>query len=146
VFTPAALLPFCAATMFALYSVLTRMASATDAPFTSLFWSGVIGCAAITVVGLPQWEPMTATDWGLTLVYAALALVANYVLIKCYEMAEASVVQPFAYLQIVLVSIIGVVVFDEVLELHVVLGAAIVIAAGLVTLLTVRAPVVEEPR
>jgi drug/metabolite transporter (DMT)-like permease len=147
VFTAAALLPFAAATMFALYSVLTRMASATDAPFTSLFWSGVIGCGVITVLGLPAWEPMTPADWGLTLVYAVLALVANYVLIKCYQMAEASAVQPFAYLQIVLVSIIGVVVYGEVLEAHVVIGAAIVIAAGLVTLWTTRAAAaVEEPR
>ncbi len=147
VFTPAALLPFAAALMFALYSVLTRMAAATDAPFTSLFWSGTIGCAVITILGLPAWEPMTAPDWGLTALYATLALAANYVLIKCYETAEASVVQPFAYLQIVLVSIIGVAVYDEVLELHVVAGAAIVIAAGLVTLWTTRAAAtVEEPR
>jgi drug/metabolite transporter (DMT)-like permease len=147
VFTPAALLPFCAALMFALYSVLTRMASATDAAFTSLFWSGTIGCAVITLLGLPAWEPMTGADWGLTLIYASLALLANYVLITCYQMAEASVVQPFAYLQIVLVSIVGVVVFGEVLEAHVVVGATIVIVAGLVTLWTTRAAVLsEEPR
>jgi drug/metabolite transporter (DMT)-like permease len=138
VFTPAALLPFCAALMFALYSVLTRMASATESSFTSLFWSGLIGCVVITALGLPAWEPMTAADWGLTLIYAALALAANYVLIRCYDAAEASVVQPFAYLQIVLVSIIGVVVYGEVLELHVVIGAAIVIAAGLVMLIALR--------
>lgn len=147
VFSPAALLPFAAALMFALYSVLTRMAAATDTPFTSLFWSGTIGCGVITVLGLPAWEPMSGADWWLTLIYAGLALGANYVLIKCYQMAEASVVQPFAYLQIVLVSVIGVVVFGEVLEPHVVMGAAIVIAAGLVTLWTTRAAAaVEEPR
>jgi drug/metabolite transporter (DMT)-like permease len=62
-------------------------------------------------------------------------------------MAEASVVQPFAYLQIVLISIIGVVVYGEVLEAHVVAGAAIVIAAGLATLwMTRAATTVEEPR
>lgn len=143
VFTPAALLPFAAASMFALYSVLTRMASAKDSSFTSLFWSGIIGAALMTLIGLPQWEAMTTQDWGFMAIYALLAIAGNYVLIKCYETAEASVVQPFAYLQIVLVSIIGVTVYNEALERHVVLGAAIVIAAGIVTLLTTRKTVTE---
>jgi drug/metabolite transporter (DMT)-like permease len=138
VFSPAALLPLAAASMFALYSVLTRMASRKDASFTSLFWSGVIGAALMTLVGLPRWEPMVGTDWVMMGVYALLALLGNYVLIKCYEMAEASVVQPFAYLQIVLVSLIGVVVFKETLERHVIVGAAIVIVAGLITLAMTR--------
>ncbi|MFM2391369.1 MAG: hypothetical protein RLZZ437_2924 [Pseudomonadota bacterium] len=143
VFTPTALLPFAAASMFALYSVLTRKASAKDGSFTSLFWSGTIGAVIITAIGLPQWEPISPPDWGLMLIYAFLALAANYVLIKCYEVAEASSVQPFAYLQIVLVSIIGVVVYAEALETHVIIGAAIVIAAGLVTLMTTRATPVD---
>jgi drug/metabolite transporter (DMT)-like permease len=143
IFTPAALLPFAAASMFALYSVLTRKASARDSSFNSLFWSGTIGAVIITAIGLPQWEPMTGLDWGMTAIYATVALIANYVLIKCYEVAEASSVQPFAYLQIVLVSIIGVVVYDEALDSHVMIGAAIVIAAGLVTLLTTRARAAE---
>jgi drug/metabolite transporter (DMT)-like permease len=139
IFTPAALLPLASAFMFALYSILTRKASARDSSFNSLFWSGTIGAVIITVIGLPQWEWMTPADWAMTAVYATLALAANYTLIKCYETAEASVVQPFAYLQIVLVSIIGVVFYDELLEPHVIIGAAIVIAAGLVTLATTRA-------
>lgn len=138
VFSPAALLPLAAASMFALYSVLTRKASARDSSFNSLFWSGTIGAIIITAIGLPQWEQMTPLDWGMTAIYALLALAANYILIKCYETAEASVVQPFAYLQIVLVSIIGVVVYQETLETHVIVGAAIIIAAGLVTLATTR--------
>jgi drug/metabolite transporter (DMT)-like permease len=146
VFTPAALLPFAAASMFALYSILTRMAAATDAPFTSLFWSGTIGAAVITIAGLPTWQPMAPTDWVMMIIYATLALLGNYVLIKTYDMAEASVVQPFAYLQIVLVSIIGVTIYAEPLKPHVIIGAAIVIAAGLVTLLTTKATPMEDPR
>jgi drug/metabolite transporter (DMT)-like permease len=143
VFTPAALLPFAAATMFALYSVLTRKASAKDSSFTSLFWSGIIGGIIITTIALPQWEVISGPDWVWMMLYALLALAANFVLIKCYEVAEASAVQPFAYLQIVLVSIIGVVVYNEVLETHVIIGAAIVIAAGLVTLMTTRTAAAE---
>ena len=54
-------------------------------------------------------------------------------LIKCYEVAEASAVQPFAYLQLVFVSFIGVGLFGEVISLNVAIGAVIVIVAGLFT-------------
>ena len=49
-------------------------------------------------------------------------------------MAEASAVQPFVYLQLVFISIFGITIFGEVLRLNVVVGATIVVAAGLFTL------------
>jgi len=58
----------------------------------------------------------------------------HFLLIKAYEVAEASAVQPFAYLQLVFISAVGLLVFDESLRPNVVLGAGIVVAAGLFTL------------
>jgi drug/metabolite transporter (DMT)-like permease len=135
VFSVAALLPLASATMFALYSLLTRRATQAEDAFLSLFWSGIFGAGLITGIGLFWWEPMTGTDWLWMGLYGGLAVFANWLLIRCYEVAEASAVQPFAYFQIVFVSIAGLVVFGETLAPHVVLGAAIVVGAGLVTLL-----------
>ena len=50
-------------------------------------------------------------------------------------MAEASAVQPFTYLHLVFGSILGVMVFDEVLRANVIAGTVIVMAAGTFTLL-----------
>ena len=58
----------------------------------------------------------------------------HFLLIKAYEVAEASAVQPFAYLQLVFAAFTGVLVFGETLTLPVVIGAVIVVAAGLFTL------------
>jgi drug/metabolite transporter (DMT)-like permease len=68
----------------------------------------------------------------------------HFTLIKTYELAEASAVQPFAYLQLVFASTLGLVVFNENMELNVVIGAAIVVAAGLFTLWRARALEVDE--
>lgn len=135
VFTLAALLPFTAATMFALYSLLTRLTTRDEPAFLSLFWSGVIGAVLLSFLGLPAWQPMTNLDWLYMIVYALLALLGNWLLIRCYDLSEASAVQPFAYLQIVLVSIIGIVVYDETLRPSVALGTAVVVSAGLFILL-----------
>jgi drug/metabolite transporter (DMT)-like permease len=64
----------------------------------------------------------------------------HYLLIKCYEVAEASAVQPFAYLQLVFASALGILAFGETLRPNVALGAAIVVCAGLFTLWRARSP------
>jgi drug/metabolite transporter (DMT)-like permease len=138
VFSLASLLPFAAALLFAIYSLLTRLTTRDESGFVALFWSGIIGAVLISVIGLPNWQPMTGDDWLWMTVYALLALLGNWLLIRCYEVAEASSVQPFAYLQIVLVTLIGIVVYDEVLRTPVIIGGAIVVGAGLFALLQTR--------
>jgi drug/metabolite transporter (DMT)-like permease len=145
VFTLASLLPLSAALMFAFYSVLTRLTTRDEPGFVSLFWSGVIGAVLISFVGLPSWEPMAPFDWINMTVYALLALIANWLLIRCYEVAEAATVQPFAYLQIVLVTLIGIVVYQENLRLAALFGTLIVVGAGLYTLWHSRAARPDVP-
>ncbi len=145
VFSLASLLPLAAATMFALYSLLTRLATRDEPAFVALFWSGIIGAGLVSVMGVPNWQPMTGPDWVWMTVYALLALLGNWLLIRCYEVAEASSVQPFGYLQIVLVSLIGIVVYDEVLRTPVLIGGVIVVVAGLFALLHSRRPNVAPP-
>ncbi len=139
VFSPWALLPLGAAVLFATYSVLTRLTTRGEPTFPSFFWPGVLGAGIMTGVGLPQWQPVTAADWPLIATYSALSVFSHWLLLKCYEVAEASSVQPFAYLQIVFVSIIGITIYSEVLKINVVIGAGIIVAAGIYALLQERA-------
>ncbi|MCU0816483.1 MAG: DMT family transporter [Cypionkella sp.] len=134
VFTPAALLPFAAALMFALYSVLTRLMTRDEPTFPSFFWPGIIGAVLMTVIGLPNWEAVAPQDWVPLAIYCALSVFSHWLLLKCYEQIEAARVQPYSYLQIVFVTIIGIVIYDETLAPMVALGAGIIIAAGLYTL------------
>ena len=55
---------------------------------------------------------------------------SHWLLLKCYQVAEASSVQPFAYLQIVFVSIIGITVYDETLAPVGGAGRRLIVAAG----------------
>lgn len=133
-FAPAAAVPLLAACMFALYSLLTRYAARKDSAATSFFWTGVSGAVILTPVGLWAWEPMTSPDWVWMAILCVLGASGHYLLIKTYEAAEASAVQPFAYLQLVFASTLGIFIFGETLEAHVAFGAGLVIAAGLFTL------------
>ncbi len=138
VFAPAAALPLAAACMFALYGLLTRYVARADTTATSFFWTGVSGAVAMTLIGVWFWEPMTSTDWGWMAFLCITGVTGHWLLIRCYEVAEASAVQPFAYLQLVFASAIGLIVFGEALQTHVAIGAAIVVAAGIFTLVRNR--------
>ena len=134
VFTPAALLPLAAAVMFGLYSILTRLTTRDEPTCPSFFWPGVIGAVVMTVLGLPNWQPVAVADMPLLAVYTVLSIFSHWLLLKCYEQIEAARVQPYAYLQIVFVTLIGLTVYAESLSPLVALGAGIIIAAGLYAL------------
>lgn len=134
VFSWASLVPLASAGLFALYGILTRYVGRVDAPLTSLVYTGLVGVVITTAFGIWWWEPMARADWGWMAFLSVSAVGGHYALIKCYEYAEASAVQPFAYLQLVFASAFGVFLFGEDLRANVVWGALIVSAAGIFTL------------
>lgn len=138
VFSPAAAIPLASAFMFALYGLLTRYAARRDTTTTSFFWTGTSGAVVMTGIGLWFWEPMSGDDWRWMIALCISGAGAHWLLIKTYEVAEASAVQPFAYLQLVFASFIGVVIMGETIRPNVALGAAIVVGAGLFTLWRAR--------
>ncbi|WP_114966510.1 DMT family transporter [Alkalilacustris brevis] len=138
VFNPAALVPMLAALMFALYGLLTRYVAREDSAAVSFFWTGTAGAVTITLIGLWFWEPMSAPDWGWMGALCLTGVLSHFTLIKAYELAEASAVQPFAYLQLVFIAAFGLLIFGETLSLNVIIGACVVVAAGLFTLWRAR--------
>lgn len=138
VFSPYAVIPLTSAILFAIYGLLTRYAAQRDKAATSFFWTGVVGAIGMTCVGVWFWEPMIGPDWIWMGALCITGVTGHFLLIKTYEVAEASAVQPFAYLQLVFATSIGISVFGEKLEFNVAIGACIVVAAGLFTLLRAR--------
>lgn len=139
VFQIEALVPLASAFMFALYGLMTRYAARKDSAATSFFYTGTVGAVVMTIIGIWFWEPMHGPDWAWMAVLCVTGALGHWLLIKTYDVAEASAVQPFAYLQLVFAATLGITVFGESLEWNVALGAALVVAAGVFTLLRTRA-------
>ena len=139
VFQVEALIALASALMFALYGLLTRYAARKDSAATSFFYTGTVGAVVMTAVGIWFWEPMTPGDWGWMALLCVTGATGHWLLIKAYDVAEASAVQPFAYLQLVFAATLGITIFDETLEWNVALGAGLVVAAGVFTLMRARA-------
>lgn len=134
VFSPWALVPLLSALLFAVYGLLTRYVARGDSAGVSFFWTGMVGAAAMTLVGVWYWEPMSGADWGWMGALCCTAILGHWLLIKAFAVAEASAIQPFAYLQLVWASGLGLFLFGEELRTNVAIGAGLVVAAGLFTL------------
>ncbi len=145
VFRPEAVIPLICALMFALYSLLTRFAARKDPASVSFYWTGLVGAVVMTPLGLWFWEPMIATDWLWMGALCLTAATAHFLLIRAYEIAEASAIQPFAYLQLAWVSVLGLTLFGDTLRPNVALGTAVVVCAGLFTLWRARQSLASRP-
>ncbi|MCM2476391.1 DMT family transporter [Rhizobium sp. CG5] len=126
--------PVIAALLLGLYAILTRLAGRDDAPMTSFLYIGVIGALSLSVVGPFYWTPMDAEGLFWLAIVCLTSISSHYCFIRAYECLDAVLVQPISYMQLVLATTIGIVVFDETLHLNVAIGSVIVVAAGLFTI------------
>ena len=131
VIEPIALLPLGAAATFALYNIMTRYVARTDNGETSFFWTGIGGFLTLTLIGPFFWDPPQGQDIYWMAILCVTGALGHYLMIKALEVAEASVLQPFSFLQLVFASMIGVAIYNESLTIYTIIGAAIIVASGL---------------
>lgn len=141
IFGPVSLLPLAAATFFAAYLLLNRVAGHTDSAMVMQYVSGLGGMAIVVAalaagtildvedlsVGMPA-EPGV---WGLVLVMGLLGLVGHYLFVLAFQMAPASLLAPFQYIEIVSAAALGLALFAEFPTPSKWLGISIIVGSGL---------------
>jgi drug/metabolite transporter (DMT)-like permease len=131
VFTPAALLPLGAAICYTGNALLTRRIGPHEPAATALLFAAAFGTIA-GAIALPfVWQPIPASDITRLALIAALGTGAQFCIIRSFSMAEAAIVAPFAYIGIVMATLWGVLFFDEYPDRWTILGALVIVTAGL---------------
>lgn len=132
-FEPMLLLPLFGIMLYALYQVLTRVAARHDRPDTTVLYTGLVGLAAMSLVGPFFWVQPDLTGLALMLLIGVIGLTGHALLIKALALAPASVLQPLSYISIVWATILGYVFYDDLPDMPTVIGALIIVASGLYT-------------
>ena len=133
VITEGSIFAIVGAIMFAVYLILTRYVSRSDTAITSFFWTGIGGTVTMSLISFFIWDDILKEDYLWLLIMCVLSAGSHFMMVKTLQVAEASVVQPFSYLQLVFGSIIGVTIFSESIDLMIIVGALVVIGSGLFT-------------
>jgi len=131
-FHPAALLMLGMALFNALYQLLTRKLTA-DSPYTTLFYSAIIGAVAFTLA-LPYLAPHPLPglrDSLLFLLLGVLGGVGHWCIIMAFMQGEASQLTPFGYLQMLWPLMLGWLLFAQFPDAVSFLGMSVVLAGGL---------------
>jgi drug/metabolite transporter (DMT)-like permease len=129
-----ALFALASAAFYALYIVVTRKVAAFDSAATSMTYSALVGLVLSSGVGLFFWQPMGWADFALVLVVMATTCAGHGVMTIALTMAPASVLQPFNYFSLPWAIVLSIVVFGQWIDPLSLLGAGVIVAAGLVVM------------
>jgi len=132
IFAWVALLPLATAASFASYQILTRKLAGVDNPYTSLFYSGLIGTVLLAAVLPFQWT--TPTTLAHALMLPAIGFIgglSHLILIRAYDQAAVSTLAPFTYTQLIWVTLSGYLVFGDFPDNWSLVGIAVIMASGI---------------
>lgn len=132
-FHPAAILPILSALGWACTLVLTRKMSGADSVITTMSYTALVGFLMLSAVVPLYWVTPT---WQQVAIGAAIGIASttgHWIVVLAFRYADASVLAPFSYSQLVWVTILGFLMFGEIPDIWTAVGAAIIIASGLYT-------------
>ena len=132
-FHPAAFFPVVSAFAWACTLILTRKMSGQERTVVTMTYSSIVGfavlCALVPVVWVtPSWH-----DILLGLIIGVASTAGQWIVVLAFRYADASVLAPFSYIQLLWVTLLGFVIFGEVPDVWTVVGAAFIVASGLYT-------------
>jgi drug/metabolite transporter (DMT)-like permease len=130
-FDPKILLAVFSTITFAIYGILTRYVSGSDSAETTFVYTGIFGAITLSLIGPFYWTSVHGWGWLFLVTICVTSISSHFCLIKAYSLLDASAVQPLSYLSLVYASGFAVFVFNEPIDWPTVIGAVIVVMAGL---------------
>ena len=127
-----AILLLCIATVtHAFYQIFTRQIRIYDHPITSLFYTGIIGSIIMSSVLPMYWVAPIIEHWPLFALLGITGCAGHFCLIRALRAAPVSVVSPFSYSTLIWATGFSYLLFDELPDIWVYIGAAIIVISGL---------------
>lgn len=110
--------------------LVRRLVETEKTPTIVLYFS--LSATLVSLATLPfGWVPLDQTSLLLLCSAGALGGIAQILLTQSYRYAEVSTIAPFEYTSIILAIIVGYFIFGDIPQWSMLIGTAIVIAAGL---------------
>ena len=126
--------PLAAAMCSAYRDVLTRLLGARDSATTVMFYTSVVVLigGAVTMPFSTQWP--TFEQWVLFAIGGTFVSLAHWLIVVSLHLAAGAVVSPLKYLSLVWSAMVGYWVWDDVPSTLKIIGAVMVVGAGLLIL------------
>jgi drug/metabolite transporter (DMT)-like permease len=131
VFTLSAVLPIICAFCYAANLLLTRLVGSRESPWAAMIYASAAGTLLSSLVLPWVWQPIALLHIPAFLALGVLGAGAQLLIIKAYSTAEAGVLAPFGYLDIVFATTWSVAAFGVFPDAFTLIGALVIAASGL---------------
>lgn len=125
------LLAFGAGLFFALYMIATRQASKDSDPVKTLAFQCAIGAVLLTPQAIWSWSTPAPSDLMFFVGLGLFSAVSHILSIAAFRLSDASTLAPLVYVELVGAAAIGYLAFSEVPGPSTLIGAGLIVAAGL---------------
>jgi drug/metabolite transporter (DMT)-like permease len=132
-FHMAAFFPLVSALAWACTLIITRMMSGTERAITVMAYSAIVGLCILSALVPFVWVTPTWHDIAFGVLIGIASTAGQWIVVLAFRYADASVLAPFSYTQLLWVSILGFFIFGEVPDAYTITGAAFIVASGLYT-------------
>ncbi len=132
-FHVAALFPIASAFAWACTLIMTRMMSGREHAITIMTYSSIAGVCVLTAMVPLVWTAPSWQDIMFGVLVGVASTMGQWIVVLAFRYADASVLAPFSYTQLLWVSTLGFFVFGEVPDLWTIVGAAFIVSSGLYT-------------
>ena len=112
---------------------MTRMLSGTERAITTMTYSSIAGLCILSLLVPFVWVTPTWQAIALGVFIGIASTAGQWIVVLAFRYADASVLAPFSYTQLLWVSMLGFLVFGEMPDVWTVTGAAFIVASGLYT-------------
>jgi drug/metabolite transporter (DMT)-like permease len=119
------------ATCYGLYQILTRKVAGHDSAETTAVYSALVGTVVMSIWVPFVWTPIASwTDAALLFSLGIIGGTAHYFVARAMTYAEASIIAPFGYWQLVGSVVVGYVISGYLPDSFTWIGAGIIMGAG----------------
>ena len=132
-FDPAAFFPLVSALAWAATLIMTRMMSGREHAITIMTYSSIAGVCILSALVPFVWVSPSWHDILFGVFIGVASTAGQWIVVLAFRYADASVLAPFSYTQLLWVSILGFLVFGEVPDVWTITGAVVIVASGLYT-------------
>lgn len=128
---PGVFLALASGASLAIYLLLTRRIAGSAPAMVTTFYTSLSGAIIMSIIVLFVWQPPTPAQWGFFILLAAIANAGHYLIIRAYDHAEASLLAPLAYTEVVMATLAGWYVFGDFPDGWTFVGVGILIACAI---------------
>ncbi len=128
---PGVVLALGAGASLAIYLLLTRKIAGSAPAMVTTFYTSLVGAVIMSVIVLFVWQPPTAAQWGFFILLSAIANGGHYLIIRAYDHAEASLLAPLAYTEMIMATVAGWYFFGDFPDVWTFVGVGILIVCAI---------------